>query len=59
MSWRSKPLIWFQLVKFSLTTVLPITYSRLAKFSDHWSPKIVAEMNDHEFKLAKFQGEFV
>lgn len=32
---------------------------KLAKFSDHWSPKIVAEMNDHQFKLAKFQGEFV
>ena len=32
---------------------------RLATFSDQWSPKIVAEMNDHQFKLVKFQGEFV
>ena len=32
---------------------------KLATFSDQWSPKIVAEMNDHQFKLVKFQGEFV
>lgn len=32
---------------------------KLARFSDHWSPKIIAEMNDHQFKVAKFQGEFV
>lgn len=32
---------------------------KLASFSDHWSPKIVAQMNDYHFKLVKFQGEFV
>jgi mannose-6-phosphate isomerase-like protein (cupin superfamily) len=32
---------------------------KLAKFSDYWSPKVVAEMNDYQFKLLKFQGEFV
>ena len=32
---------------------------KLATFSDHWSPKIVAEMNDYQFKLVKFAGEFV
>ena len=32
---------------------------KLAKFSDHWSPKIIARMNDYHFKLVKFQGEFV
>jgi mannose-6-phosphate isomerase-like protein (cupin superfamily) len=32
---------------------------KLTKFSDHWSPKIIADMNDHQFKLVKFQGEFV
>ena len=32
---------------------------KLAKFSDHWSPKIIAEMNDYQFKLVKIQGEFV
>ena len=32
---------------------------KLSKFSDHWSPKVIAEMNDYQFKLAKLQGEFV
>ena len=32
---------------------------KLAAFSEHWSPRIVAEMNDYQFKLVKFQGEFV
>jgi mannose-6-phosphate isomerase-like protein (cupin superfamily) len=32
---------------------------KLAKFSDHWSPKLIAQMNDYHFKLAKVEGEFV
>ena len=32
---------------------------KLAKFSEHWSPKIIAQMNDYHFKLVKFQGEFI
>ncbi len=32
---------------------------KFAKFSEHWSPKIIARMNDYHFKLVKFQGEFV
>ena len=32
---------------------------KLAKFSDHWSPKIIAQMNDYHFKLVKLQGDFV
>ena len=32
---------------------------KLAKFSDHWSPKIVGELNGQHVKLAKFKGEFV
>lgn len=31
---------------------------KFAKFSEHWSPRVVAEMNDYQFKLAKFRGEF-
>lgn len=31
----------------------------LAQFTDHWSPKIVGEVNDCAVKLAKLQGEFV
>jgi len=32
---------------------------KLAKFGDHWSPKVIAEMNDYQFKLVKVQGDFV
>ena len=32
---------------------------KFAKFSEHWPPKVIAEMNDYQFKLVKFQGDFV
>jgi len=32
---------------------------KLALFSDHWSPKIVGELNGQQAKLVKFQGEFI
>ena len=32
---------------------------KLSRFDDHWSPKVIARMNDTHFKRAKFQGEFV
>jgi mannose-6-phosphate isomerase-like protein (cupin superfamily) len=32
---------------------------KLELFSDHWSPKIIGEINNVAVKLVKFQGEFV
>lgn len=32
---------------------------RLSRFSDHWSPKVIAELNDYQIKLVKLEGEFV
>ncbi len=32
---------------------------KLSKFSEHWSPKNIAQMNDYHFKIAKIQGEFI
>ena len=32
---------------------------KLTRFSEHWSPKIIAQMNDYQFKVVKVQGEFV
>ncbi len=32
---------------------------KFARFSEHWQPKIVGELNGQQVKLAKFQGEFV
>ena len=41
-------------------TYQPINFKeKLAKFSEYWSPKIIAQMNDYHFKVAKIQGEFV
>lgn len=41
-------------------TYEPINLSeKYGKFSDHWTPRVVAEMNDYQFKLAKIQGEFI
>ena len=34
-------------------------HEKFTKFSDHWSPKIIAQMNDYHFKLVKFQGDFI
>lgn len=32
---------------------------KLSRFGEHWSPKIIAQMNDLHFKLVKIQGDFV
>ena len=32
---------------------------KLSLFSEHWSPKVIAEMNDYQFKLVKIKGDFV
>lgn len=32
---------------------------KLAQFTDQWSPKVVARLNDYEIKVVKIEGEFV
>ncbi len=32
---------------------------KLSLFSEHWSPKVIAEMNDYQFKIVKIEGDFV
>lgn len=32
---------------------------RFSLFSEHWSPKVVARLNDYEIKLVRIKGEFV
>ena len=31
---------------------------KFALFDDRWAPKVIAELNDYQFKLAKAEGEF-
>ena len=38
----------------------PINFGeKLSQFQDYWSPKVIAELNDYQFKLVKILGEFV
>ena len=32
---------------------------KLGLFTEQWQPKVIAEMNDYQFKLVKLQGDFV
>jgi len=32
---------------------------KLSLFSEQWSQRVVAEMNDYQFKLAKLEGDFI
>jgi mannose-6-phosphate isomerase-like protein (cupin superfamily) len=41
-------------------TRLPVNFAeKLSTFAELWSPRVVAELNDYQFKLVKVQGEFV
>ena len=32
---------------------------KLGLIAEHWQPRVVAEMNDYQFKLVKLEGDFV
>src|SRR6516165_698713 len=32
---------------------------KLSLIQDLWAPRVVAEMNDHQFKLVKLKGDFI
>lgn len=32
---------------------------KLARFDEHWQPKIVANVNDYDIRIVKIKGEFV
>ena len=41
-------------------TPVPISFAeKFDCFFEQWSPKVVAEMNDYQFKLVRLEGEFV
>ncbi len=43
-----------------MNSVVPVNLSqKFSLFSEHWRPKVVAELNGQEVKLVKFKGEFV
>ena len=32
---------------------------KLHQLNEHWSPRVIAEMNDYQFKVVKLLGEFI
>jgi mannose-6-phosphate isomerase-like protein (cupin superfamily) len=32
---------------------------KLSLFNEQWTPKVIAEMNDYQFKVVKLQGDFI
>ncbi len=32
---------------------------KFGSFSVQWAPKVIAEMNDYQFKIVKLQGDFI
>lgn len=32
---------------------------KLALFNELWAPKVIAEMNDYQFKIVKVKGDFI
>ncbi|MCQ6258388.1 cupin domain-containing protein [Pseudomonas sp. Q11] len=38
----------------------PINFAqKYALFQEQWAPKVVAEMNDYQFKIVRLEGDFV
>src|SRR5260370_25045229 len=33
--------------------------NKFSLFNEHWQPKVIAEMNDYQFKVVKLQGDFI
>jgi mannose-6-phosphate isomerase-like protein (cupin superfamily) len=39
---------------------VPINFrEKLGLFAEQWQPKVIAEMNDYQFKLVRLQGDFI
>lgn len=32
---------------------------KFTRFTDQWQPRVIAEMNDYQFKLVRLQGDFI
>ncbi|MBI7338504.1 cupin domain-containing protein [Pseudomonas aeruginosa] len=44
----------------STSTTQAINFAaKLTLFDDRWQPRVIAQMNDYQFKLVKIEGDFV
>lgn len=38
----------------------PINFAeKLSLFSDQWQPRVLAELNDYQFKIVRIEGDFI
>ena len=44
-------------MEFNMNKAINII-EKLQLFTEQWQPKVIAQMNDYQFKLAKIKGEF-
>src|ERR1700753_3594454 len=49
INWRGNPMN-YQAINFG---------KKFSLFDEQWQPKVVAEMNDYQFKIVKLEGDFV
>jgi mannose-6-phosphate isomerase-like protein (cupin superfamily) len=43
-----------------MTRYSPINFAeKYALFQEQWTPKVVAEMNDYQFKVVRLEGDFI
>ncbi|SFW73818.1 MULTISPECIES: cupin domain-containing protein [Pseudomonas] len=43
-----------------MTHYAPINFAqKYTLFQEQWTPKVVAEMNDYQFKIARLEGDFI
>ena len=42
-----------------MTTTPVNLMEKFGRLQEQWTPKVVAEMNDYQFKIAKLEGDFV
>lgn len=43
-----------------MTTYTAINLAaKYALFNEHWAPKVIAQMNDYQFKVVKIEGDFI
>lgn len=44
----------------SKRTYAPVNFQdKLARFSDQWQPRVIAEINDYQVKIVRIEGDFV
>ena len=48
------------LIEAGMPLYTPINFAdKFERLSEQWSPRVIAEMNDYQFKIARLEGDFV